>query len=111
MATITDAIFIIQLLIVLGITLAKVYNITLMAKFYSIQMSIILLVTFIIMWFLGNITAMFSLTSAYYYVIFRLESRLFILNFFLFIIEIILYLKLNVTDTQKAAHNSKENNT
>lgn len=103
MDSITNAFFLVQFLAVIGITLAKLYNIMSYGKFYMeepteetkphLRISFLLLICFFISYFIGFIVFMLDPTTLIYSILFRLEILLVILNVLFFLIEIFIYVQ------------------
>jgi hypothetical protein len=93
MAGLYDMMFFVQLALVVGITLLKLYNIMTIGKYYDLKMGFITYILFIIGWFTGLIVFMLNPETHLYRVLFMLESLFLILNTLFLFIEILIGLK------------------
>mgnify|MGYP001558605140 CR=1 FL=1 len=94
--------FIIQLLVCVGIILAKVYNFMTFGKWYDMRISFILFIGYLFSYLLGLFVFFLDAEELLYLQIFRLESFLLALNVLFLFIEIIFYLKDTIKSPYKA---------
>lgn len=83
-----DFLFIVQLLVLIGIFLYKLYNILNIGKIYDYKYGVILFVSFLIAWFVGFAIFMFQPERLIYSILFRFGSFLLAINMLFMIIEI-----------------------
>jgi len=81
-------IFFLQLIIFIGIFLAKIYNLFTLGKFYDIKIGFILLIITVICFLMGVLALLNIPTMIFISQIFRLESWLYYFHFVFFLVEI-----------------------
>ncbi len=89
--TISEMLLLIALLGMIGIILARVYNLMKLAQFYTMEISVILLITFGIAYLINIMVFLKNNQDNLYLALFYLATALFSLNFFLFLAELILF--------------------
>lgn len=71
---INEILFLMQFLIVMGITAAKIYNLFKIGTLYSLRMSFILMATFFTFYFIGLVITLTDYSYSSYSILFLLES-------------------------------------
>jgi hypothetical protein len=93
MASLYDAIFLIQLVVTVGIFLGKAWNVINGGKAYDYRMGIMLFVGYLLAWFAGMVVLAQKYDSLIYGTFHNLESKLMLVVFLFTFIEVILHLK------------------
>jgi hypothetical protein len=94
-------IYTITLIICIGITLYKLYNVLSEGKLYDFKLSIILFISFIISWFVSFTITMLKYKEMFYSSMFYMLIIFFGLNTLFMIIEIFLGLASEVTKRER----------
>lgn len=85
----SELLFIITILLGLGITLLKLYNLFTACKLYEMKISILLFIGFVMSWFL-NFSIFMANPEVIYSILFKFLNMFFILNVLFLIVEIII---------------------
>lgn len=97
--SIYDTIFLVQLAVLVGVFLAKLYNVLSVGKFYNYRIAIVLFVTSLLAAGLGLLVMILEATqvtdvySLLFVITFSLETLLFLAILSLSIVELFLYVK------------------
>jgi len=76
MAQLLEMIFVIQILGVIGLFLAKFYNILTVGKFYDIKIAWIIFISFLICWLAGLVVFLNEPEEIFFLIFFRVETIL-----------------------------------
>lgn len=93
-----EVVFMLQLGIVFGLFLFKLYNIFRMGEVASISVVVLTLIAYIITWGIGFIVVLHDIgEDLVFYSLFKFETWFFILFFLFFIVELFLYYRTVIT--------------
>lgn len=111
MATINDIIFIIQLFLIIGVTLLKIFNLLNGGKFFikkdndklfTLSVMIIGFLIVLFSWLFGLFIVTLELETTLYATIFNLENYLLRVNIFILIVELFLLVRISTPQDQQA---------
>lgn len=87
-----DLLFVISFIALIGISLAKLFNVMLLGKFYDIYKSIIFLIITVVSWFITLVILLINPEEVIFLTLFRFCTPILILNTLFFIIELFIYI-------------------
>lgn len=108
MASFIEILFIGHILGVIGITLAKFYNVMTKGELYDFKMTWVLFVSFMIFWFMGLLVVLTDYTFIYS-LIFKFTSLFMIINILFLIIELF-FLTEEIANKGTQAYFSNQSN-
>lgn len=83
-----DIMFMLQFLILVGITIVKLYSVMKQATLYNFKTSIVLFIVYLVAWLVGLVALMYYPEKLIYRTLFTLGSWLMVLNVVFFVIEL-----------------------
>lgn len=93
MASLYDAIFLMQLVVTVAIFFAKIWNTLNVGRVYDYRMGIMLFAGYLLAWFAGMVVLAQKYDTMLYATFHNLESKLLLVVFLFTFIEIIFHLK------------------
>ena len=95
-------IFLLQVVICLGLFLYKLYNVLRAGEAVSISASVLMLISYLLVWGVGLLAVLFDLgVNRIFYALFTLESWLLPIYAIFFFIELLLYYKIAIAGGTK----------
>lgn len=104
-----DFLYIVQFIVLIGITLAKLYNIFTNCKWYDLKLTWVLFIGFVLAWFTGFSIFMLEPERAIYMVLFNMARVLFLLNFLFLLVEVLINLGL-IANKEMKPYEARGNN-
>jgi hypothetical protein len=100
--TIYDILFLLAFMTLIGITLAKLYNLFSVGEFYDIRMGFILFILFFIAYAVAMVNFMILPERTIYMVLFKFQTWFVWINTLFMVIEVIMHIKLSAVGGIKA---------
>jgi len=102
-----EIMFLLQFLVIMGLLLAKLYNVMSKGEKFDLKISFIMFIAYFLFYLVGLIVFLANPEEIIYISLFTLESWLIILNVLFFIIELFLN-SANIAITPVKSYNAKE---